>query len=115
MPKHPDAQIAHARGLRREATDAEQRLWLHLRDRQLEGLKFRRQHSIGPFIADLVCDEARLIVEADGGQHADQVEHDNQRTAWFEARGYQVLRFWNNQILEHTTAVLEEIRRVVLN
>jgi len=114
MPQHPPIQIANARNLRREGSDAEQRLWLHLRNRQLENLKFRRQHAIGPFIADLVCDEAKLIVEADGGQHAEQADDDARRTAWLERQGYRVLRFWNDEILRNTVAVLEEIRRVAL-
>lgn len=114
MPKHPDLQITHARALRHDASDAEQRLWHFLRNRRLEGLKFRRQHEIGPYIVDLVCDQAGLIVEADGGQHMEQAEYDAQRTAWLEARGYRVLRFWNDAVLRDTEAVLEEIRRVAL-
>jgi very-short-patch-repair endonuclease len=114
MPKHPDLQIARARALRRDASEAEQRLWQRLRNRQIEGLKFRRQHEIGPFIADLVCDEAKLIVEADGGQHAEQAVADAHRTAWLEAQGYRVLRFWNHEILQDTDDVLERIRSVAL-
>jgi very-short-patch-repair endonuclease len=114
MPQHPPTQIAHARDLRREASDAEQLLWRHLRNRQLVGLKFRRQHAIGPFIADLVCDEAKLIVEADGGQHVEQAAQDARRSAWLETQGYRVLRFWNDDILVRTAEVLEKIRRVAL-
>jgi very-short-patch-repair endonuclease len=114
MPKHPDLQVTRARALRQNASEAEQRLWQHLRNRQIEGLKFRRQHEIGPFIADLVCDEAKLIVEADGGQHAEQAETDARRTAWLEAQGYRVLRFWNHEILQSTDDVLEQIRRLAL-
>jgi very-short-patch-repair endonuclease len=114
MPRHPDIQIDRARTLRRQATDAEALLWRHLRARRLDGLKFRRQHAIGPFIADLVCDECKLIVEADGGQHQEQAAADERRTAWLEARGYQVLRFWNNDILMNPAGVLEEIHRVAL-
>lgn len=114
MPQRNPTQIHHARDLRHEATEAEQRLWRHLRNRQLENLKFRRQHPIGPYIADLLCDEAMLIVEADGGQHAEHQHSDATRTAWLETQGYRVLRFWNNDILGDIEAVLEEIRRVAL-
>jgi very-short-patch-repair endonuclease len=114
MPKHPALQVARARTLRHDASDAENLPWRHLRGRQLANLKFRRQHELGPYIVDLVCDEARLIVEADGGQHAAQIEADARRTAWLEARGYRVLRFWNNEILANPTGVLEVIRRVAL-
>jgi very-short-patch-repair endonuclease len=114
MPKHPELQVARARTLRRDASDAENLPWRHLRDRQVASLKFRRQHELGPYIVDLVCDEARLIVEADGGQHAATIEADARRTAWLEARGYRVLRFWNNEILANPTGVLEVIRRVAL-
>ena len=93
--------------LRREATDAEQRLWHHLRNRQLGGFKFRRQVTIGPFIADFACVEERLIVEADGGQHGR--DRDARRTQYLEGLGSKVLRFWNHDILQQTTAVLETI------
>ena len=97
----------HARPLRRAATEAEQRLWHHLRNRQLADLKFRRQATIGPYIADFLCVELMLIVEADGGQH--QPEADQERTAFLEARDYEVLRFWNNDVLGNTIGVLEVI------
>ncbi len=71
----------HARQLRKTSTDAEKRLWHFLRDRQMAGYKFRRQHAIGSFVVDFVCLECNLIVEADGGQHADHVSQDRQRTA----------------------------------
>lgn len=114
MPQRAPTQTHHARNLRHEATEAEQRLWYRLRNRQVEQLKFRRQHPVGPFIADLLCDEATLIVEVDGGQHAERREEDKRRTDWLEARGYRLLRFWNNEVLVNTEAVLEEIRRVAL-
>lgn len=97
----------HARPLRRAATDAEKRLWHYLRNRQLGGCKFRRQVTIGPFVADFACAELRLIVEADGGQHA--LERDAYRTAGLERLGWEILRFWNHQILQETGAVLEVI------
>jgi very-short-patch-repair endonuclease len=96
--------LANAQRLRREMTDAERKLWSVLRNRQLEGAKFRRQQPIGPFIADFVCHEAGLIVEADGGQHSDGTT-DDRRTAFLESKGYRVLRFWNNDILKNLDGV----------
>jgi very-short-patch-repair endonuclease len=101
-----------ARELRKNATDAEQRLWRRLRDRQLLGLKFRRQHRIGRFIADFYCDECRLVIELDGGQHADRITADERRTAYLEGRAIAVLRFWNNDVLTNTDGVLERIVEV---
>ena len=97
----------HARRLRREATDAERRLWSRLRNRQLGGFKFRKQETIGRCIADFACVECRLIVEADGGQHRDEI--DSERTAHLNGLGWEVLRFWSNDILQNTDGVLEVI------
>ena len=97
----------HARELRRYSTDAERRLWYRLRDRRLGGFKFRRQVTLGPFIADFACVECKLIVEADGGQHGSML--DSHRTAQLAALGWRVLRFWNNDILRETESVLETI------
>jgi len=99
---------ARARQLRLNQTDAERRLWAALRDRRLVGYKFRRQRPIGPFIVDFVCIEHKLVIEADGGQHADN-EADESRTAWLQGRGWRVLRFWNNEILANTRGVIETI------
>jgi very-short-patch-repair endonuclease len=99
---------AKARNLRHTMTDAEKRLWSALRDRRLDGHKFKRQHPIGAYIADFACIESRLIVEADGGQHADN-EPDQKRTAWLKSQGWRVLRFWNNDILANTRGVVETI------
>ncbi|WP_298268309.1 DUF559 domain-containing protein, partial [Geobacter sp.] len=79
-----------ARNLRKEATDAEKLLWKHLRTKQIEGLKFRRQEQISRFIADFVCYERTLIIEADGGQHALEREKDDERTAWLNSQGFTV-------------------------
>jgi adenine-specific DNA-methyltransferase len=98
-----------ARALRNNLTDAERHLWRHLRLRNIQGLKFRRQHPIAGFIADFACVEARLVVELDGGQHADATHYDEARTRKIEANGYRVLRFWNNDVLQQTDAVLEVI------
>jgi very-short-patch-repair endonuclease len=97
-----------AQRLRRELTDAERKLWSALRNRQVEGAKFRRQQPIGPFIADFVCQEHRLIVEADGGQHSGSIA-DDRRTGFLEGKGYRVLRFWNNDILSNFDGVVQVI------
>ena len=100
-----------ARALRNSPTDAERRLWFHLRKRSLRGFKFRRQFPIAGFIADFACIEAQLVVELDGGQHADAVAYDAMRTRKLQANGYRVLRFWNNDVLARTPAVMEVILR----
>jgi adenine-specific DNA-methyltransferase len=99
--------------LRREQTDAERKMWSLLRSRSLDGYKFRRQQPIGPYIADFCCFRPRLIVELDGGQHAEQVEYDERRTAFLESEGYQVVRFWDNQVLMEMDAVLEMILKTL--
>ena len=81
-----------SRALRKNATDAELILWHHIRRRQLNGHRFRRQQPIGPYIVDFFCYESRLIVEVDGGQHSVRKEHDDERTLWLEQKGFQVLR-----------------------
>lgn len=103
-----------ARGLRQSQTEAEKRLWSRLRNRQLEGFKFRRQIPLGPYIADFACPDRKLIVELDGGQHATQMATDEQRTQALEREGYRVMRFWNDQLLLETDAVLEVIRLALL-
>jgi very-short-patch-repair endonuclease len=90
-------------------------LWLHLRRKQLEGLRFRRQHPLGRYIADFVCLEKRLVLEVDGGQHAIEQNKDKQRDNWLIAEGYQILRFWNNDVLTNTEGVLETIRLNILS
>ncbi|HWG86103.1 MAG TPA: DUF559 domain-containing protein [Deinococcales bacterium] len=92
-----------ARNLRREPTPAERKLWLAIRRDQL-GVRFRRQHPIGRYVADFACTELRLVVEVDGGQHAGSLE-DAARTAWLEERGWLVLRYWNNEVLENPEGV----------
>lgn len=92
-------------------TDAERTLWGVLRDREaMAGHKFRRQHPVGPYVADFACLEARLIVEADGGQHQ-QSNHDANRDAFLRCEGFQTLRFWNNDILQNLEGVCEMILR----
>ena len=101
-----------ARKLRRTSTEAEQRLWRHLRARQVEGAKFLRQFPIGRHVADFACREAHLAIELDGGQHTP--ETDAPRTEVIEAFGYRIIRFWNNDVLENTEGVLEAIRQELL-
>jgi very-short-patch-repair endonuclease len=87
-------------------TDAEQRLWYYLRACRFQGWKFRRQVPLGRYVVDFLCEEARVIVEVDGGQHAERIEHDAARTQWLEAQGYAVLRYWNNDVLTNIEGVL---------
>jgi len=96
-----------AKGLRNNLTEAEKHLWYMLRLKNL-GVKFRRQVVIGLFIVDFICFEKKLIIEVDGGQHADDVR-DKARDKWLNERGYRVLRFWNNEVLENREGVLEKI------
>jgi len=105
----PDDFLGRARDLRRQSSDAERALWRVLRGRRLDGYKFRRQVVIEPYIVDFVCLDARLIIEADGGQHADQAAYDSRRTSALESMGYRVLRFWNDEILGQLPGVLERI------
>jgi len=100
------------RELRKNMTDAERVLWFRLRSRQVEGRKFRRQHPIGRYVVDFVCLERRLIVEVDGSQHMDN-PNDEIRTRWLEREGYKVLRFWDNEVLMETDAVMEVIKESV--
>ena len=94
-----------ARRLRKVMTDAERKLWSLLRNRKLTGLKFRRQVPVGPYVADFLSFQARLIIEADGGQHADSLR-DAERDAWFRHQGFTVIRYWNSDILTNPDAIL---------
>ena len=95
-------------------TDAEVRLWMRLREKQIGGHRFRRQVPVGPFIADFLCKKAQLIIEVDGSQHLVEVERDEHRTAWLQSHGFRVLRFWDNDVLQQTDSVLESIRVALL-
>jgi very-short-patch-repair endonuclease len=101
-----------ARQLRKQGTDAENRLWYVLRNRTLDGLKFVRQMPVGPYFADFACREVALIVELDGGQHAES-DRDIRRTSFLLSQGYSVLRFWNNDVMCNRDGVLETIRAVI--
>ena len=102
--------VTRARRLRRETTDVEKRLWRELRNFQVDGFKFRRQHPFGPFVADFYCPRAKLIIEVDGGQHAERTGADAARTTWFESKGCRVIRFWNNEVLGNLEGVLTTVR-----
>ena len=101
-----------ARRLRRNQTDAERVLWLRLRDRRLAGWKFKRQVPVERYVVDFLCGDANLILEIDGGQHADN-KRDEERTKVLEAMGYLVLRFWNNDVMRNIDGVLDEILRTL--
>ena len=95
--------------MRKNSTDAERWLWQHLRNRELGRWKFRRQHPSGPFIVDFVCIEKKLIIEVDGGQHAEDRTKDTKRSQFLERKGFRILRFWNNEILREGEAVLNVV------
>jgi very-short-patch-repair endonuclease len=97
--------------LRRSPTDAERRLWQQLRRKQVVGARFRRQVPVGPFYADFLCPAYRLVVEVDGGQHAEHERYDAERTRWLEENGYVVLRFWNNDVPGNIEGVVDTIER----
>jgi very-short-patch-repair endonuclease len=109
-----EREIGRARALRQNATDAETRLWQHLRSRQLLSAKFRRQVPVAGFTVDFACQTARLAIEIDGGQHAHD-PRDSKRTAAIEAAGYLVLRYWNHDVWANTEGVLEDIARHLRN
>ena len=103
-----------ARSLRKNQTDVEQLMWKYLRNRRLFNFKFRRQFPIEPYIADFACLELKLIIELDGGQHASRINYDNHRSLFLKQRGFKVIRFWNNDVIENTEGVLEAIRLAIL-
>lgn len=104
-----------AKLLRQNSTDAENRLWFFIRAHRLNGYKFKRQVPIGNYIVDFVCIKQKLIVELDGGQHLLNSDYDKQRTFYLNKLGYRVLRFWNDEVLLKTEAVLENILKELEN
>ena len=108
----PRLNRTRAKTLRQSMTDAEQRLWYRLRAHRLSGASFRRQFPIGRYIVDFVCLDARVIVELDGGQHADSIK-DAARDGWLRSQGSKVLRFWNNDVLSNTNGVVQTIADAV--
>lgn len=105
--------LLRAKALRSNQTEAEARLWYHLRAHRFMGLKFKRQKPVGRYIVDFLCEERQLIVELDGGQHGEQASYDQRRDAWLRSQGYIVLRFWNHDVMQQLDAVLEQIRCAV--
>ena len=101
--------VTFAKQLRRDSTDAERCLWAHIRAHRLLGWKFKRQQPLGQYIVDFVCFEAKLVIELDGGQHADASNADQIRDAWLHSQGFQTVRFWNNEVLGNTEGVLDRI------
>jgi very-short-patch-repair endonuclease len=113
MLPYPHKQRTRARRLRTDQTEAEKKLCRGCA-RQLDGVKFRRQHPVGPFIADFCCVEDRLIIELDGGQHALRTDKDERRTMFLCRSGYRVLRFWDHDVLTDTDVVLERIHEKLI-
>jgi very-short-patch-repair endonuclease len=109
-----ESLIKIARSLRKRQTDAENLLWRHLQQKQMEGVKFRRQAPIGKYVVDFVSFERKLILEVDGGQHALVREKDKERDFWLESQGFRLLRFWNNEVIQNLDGVLEAIRENIL-
>ncbi|MDR3419175.1 MAG: endonuclease domain-containing protein [Nevskia sp.] len=106
--------VNRAKRLRKNPTQAELRLWYRLRAHRFQGLKFKRQKPVGPYVVDFVCFEYALVVEVDGGPHNEQRrDGDRIRDEWLSAQGFTVLRFWNHDVLSDTAAVLESIRLFV--
>jgi very-short-patch-repair endonuclease len=107
--------LRHARDMRQSLTNAEAIMWSRLQKKRLSGYKFRRQHPVGPYIADFACREAMLIVELDGETHSSESErrHDARRTAFLEAQGWSVVRFWNFEIYDNLHGVLWVIEDAV--
>jgi very-short-patch-repair endonuclease len=105
-------QVSFARGMRRMPTEAEKKLWRHLRRLSLDGSHFRRQVRLGRYIVDFASHQARIVIEIDGGQHAENAA-DAERTTFIEGQGYRVLRFWNNEVLSNTEGVLEVIQAAI--
>src|SRR5262245_7737906 len=110
MPDNPSRR-ARARELRRHMTPAETILWRHLRSRRFADFKFRRQHPIGPYFADMACHECNMILEIDGETHLTRQRADQGRTDYLQAQGWFVLRFWNTEVFDELDAVLEAIYR----
>jgi very-short-patch-repair endonuclease len=110
LHRKPPKLTQHARDMRIASSKAENTLWEVLRNRQVDGLKFRRQHVLGSYIADFFCAEQCLVVELDGDSHASQEPYDLQRTQWLESQGLRVIRFTNFDVLENLDGVIGAIR-----
>jgi very-short-patch-repair endonuclease len=112
IPKDNHPMTDAARELRRRQTEAERILWFKLRDNQLDGVKFRRQESIGSYIVDFVSFEYKLVIEIDGSPHKETItkSRDRQRTIWLRSEGFKVLRFWNGEIINDFDAVIRKVK-----
>ena len=112
-----DTRVDRARQLRRTMTDAERKLWWHLRGLRTKGTHFRRQATIGPFYADFACHERKLVIEVDGSGHAqaDRIVADGARARFLESQGYRVLRFWNNEVMRETETVMTVIYQALMD
>ena len=104
-----------ARQLRKNPTDAERLLWRRLRFWQVDGLKFRRQQPLGRYIVDFICLEKRLVIEVDGGQHSEHVAYDVERDIWLRDQGFNVLRFWNHDVLKNIDGVVDVVVKTLRN
>lgn len=113
VPYSSREAIQQGRMLRFGMTNAEERLWMRIRGKQIDGLRFRRQAPVGNYVVDFACKSPRLVIEVDGSQHAAAVEEDARRTEYLESLGYRVLRFWDNDVLTETDNVLEAIRTAI--
>jgi very-short-patch-repair endonuclease len=112
---HSQEILNRCSALRTAQTHAESKLWKRLRNRQLDGLKFRRQHPVGPYILDFYCHEAKLAIELDGSGHQEpeQADYDDNRSAELQSMGIRTVRFWNNEVMENLEGVLESIRETL--
>lgn len=109
-PKRSTPKILHRAGeLRKELTPAERKLWAHLRLLHENGVHFRRQHAIGPFITDFCSPRRKLVIELDGSEHLEQEDYDKERTNYLESQGYKVIRFWNHQVMDDVDGVIRAI------
>jgi len=112
MHRNPPRLTGYARDMRKDPSKAENSLWQTLRNRQINGWKFRRQQVAGDYIADFLCHECHLVIELDGDSHDGQEAYDLKRTKWFESQGFKVIRFTNFDVLENLESVVDVIRRV---
>ena len=109
-----NSKTTFAKTLRKQSTPTEIKLWERLRAKRFYGLKFRRQYPLGAYIVDFICIERKLIIEIDGGQHNEHQDYDAQRTAALRKLGYDVIRFWNHEVLNQFDLVMEKIAADVL-
>ena len=107
--------LERAKTLRQSQTDAEGLLWHYLRRKQLDGYKFRRQQPIGPYIVDFACMSRKLVIELDGGQHAERHAYDETRDDYLRGKGYRILRFWNNEVFQNCMDVLEAVYQALVS